>query len=490
MSDAAVATDEEDRSGPGFLATLPIVLWQRRWFVIIPAVLIALAAIAAAFLMPRTYRASATLLVESQDLPGTAGNVDDDPIDRRMAKIRQQILSRPDLVALIQSNDLYNASTRSQPLSALVERLRDNTSITAIDADIQRAGGRSNKGSIAFQLYFDYPRPVQAQLVAQSFVDRLLKLSATSSQIEAQTNVAFLEDQEGQLKTQLSEIEGQINHIAGVNGAALAQSSVGMMGMSSGTDYAGQIAALERQNATLREQSGSGVGVERDPNVVAAETALAVVRAQYSDNHPDVRLAETRLAAARANAKSFQARGVSTLVQQQVEANNRAIADLQRQRGAEQGRLNALAAAQSRGPQAAQEVQQLQAKADTVRANLSKVSENLLNARSLSKLADQQRGERLTLVEPPVTPDRPTSPNRPLLIAGGLAGGLFAGLVLALLVELLLRPIRDPGQLTALLGEPPLTVVPVFAHRDQGSRRRFNFGRLRLPFLRRRRQAL
>ncbi|WP_137785218.1 Wzz/FepE/Etk N-terminal domain-containing protein [Sphingomonas sp. 3P27F8] len=472
MNDGARASLDDQQESSGLIGNLPMVLWQRRWLVIVPAVLIAVAALAAAYLLPRKYESKATLLVESQDLPGaTAAPGGDDPINRRIAKIRQQILSRPDLVELIQANDLYNASAHSEPLSKLVDRMRDATTISAIDADIQGSpsGGKPNSGSIAFSLSFAYPRAAQAQIVAQTFVDRLLKLSATSSQDEAQTNVAFLEDQESNLQAQVQGIESQINRIAGVNGAALSSAGLGMVGAGASIDYAGQIAALQRENAALNVQTG--VAVERDPNVTAAEAALAAAKAQYSDNHPDVKLAESRLAAARANSKQFQTRGVSAVVQQQLSANNRAIADLQRQRGAEQSRAAALAAAQARGPQVAQQVQQLQARADIIRANLAKVSANLLTARSMAKLADQQRGERLTLIDPPVTPDHPTSPNRPLLIVGGIVGGLAVGLALALLVELVLRPIRSAGQLTNLLGEPPLAVVPVLS--GKGNRRRW-----------------
>ncbi|MFT3975961.1 MAG: Wzz/FepE/Etk N-terminal domain-containing protein [Sphingomonas bacterium] len=475
MTDSVPAVPEDHDAGGGLIGSLPVILWQRRWFVIVPAVLIAVAGLAAAFLLPRKYESKAILLVESQDLPGAQnGQTNDDPIDRRMAKIRQQILSRPDLVELIQANNLYNASSHSEPLSKLVERMRDATTISAVDADIERgtSGGRSNSGSIAFSLTFAYPTANQAQVVAQTFVDRLLKLSTSASQEEAQTNVAFLEDQESNLQSQIQAIESQINRITGVNGAALSSANLGMMAMGGSIDYAGQIASLQRENATLKIQTG-GVAVERDPNVTAAEAALAAARAKYSDNHPDVKLAESQLAAARANSRQYQSRGVSSVVQQQIEANNRAIADLQRQRDMERGRAAALAAAQARGPQVAQEVQQLQARADGIRANLQKVSANLLTARSISKLADQQRGERLTLIEPPVTPDHPTSPNRPMLIVGGIVGGIGAGLALALLIELILRPIRSASQLTRLLGEPPLAVVPVLSK----TQRRWRFMR-------------
>ena len=81
--------------------------------------------IAAAFLLPRSYRAKAVMLVESQSLPDSTVSASlDNVIDRRIAKIREQILSRPDLVGLIQANNLYDANSRQQPLSVLVNRMK------------------------------------------------------------------------------------------------------------------------------------------------------------------------------------------------------------------------------------------------------------------------------------------------------------------------------------------------------------------------------
>lgn len=326
-------TNEDDTQPPGMLASLPIVLWQRKWLLIVPAVLIAIAAVAAAFLLPRSYQARAVLLVESKDVPD-APNGQGDPIDRRMARIRQQILSRPDLVELIQANDLYNASRHGEPLSLLVDRMRNATDISAVNADIERAPSGASSGSVAFSLTFDYPTPGPAQVVAQTFVDRLLKLDATQTQADAQGNVNFLADQEADLQRQVSQIEGRIKQVAGANGAALSSAATTMMTGGAGIDYAGQIAGLQRENAQLTAQASTAV--DRDPNVVAAEGALTAAQATYSDTHPDVQLARKRLEIARAAANGISSRNVSTAVRQQVAANNSAIAQLNQQRASEQ----------------------------------------------------------------------------------------------------------------------------------------------------------
>jgi len=452
----------EDEQSSGVLANLPVILWQRRWLFVIPAVLIAIAATAAAFLLPRTYQARALLLVESNEMADAQPGQDGNPIDRRMARIRQQILSRPDLVELIQTNDLYGASRHAEPLSNLIERMRKATDISSVNADIQ-GGPSGNKGSIAFSLTFDYPEPGPAQIVAQTFVDRLLKLDAKQTQADAEGNVNLLEDQAASLQQEVTQIEGRIKQIAGANGAALSSAGATMMTGGAGIDYAGQIAALQRENAQLTAQTSTAV--DRDPNVVAAEAQLTAAQSTNSDSHPDVQIARKRLEIARAAAQGISSRNLSSAVRQQIATNNSAIAQLSRQRASEEGRVAMLAAAQARGPAVFQEVQQLQARADMVRTNLARVSTSLLNAKSVSKLTEDQRGERLTLIEPPVTPDRPTSPNRPLLIIGGILAGLAAGLGLVLLVELILRPIRSTSQLTQITGEAPLGVVPVLDSR-------------------------
>lgn len=480
ISTLADPREDEEVQAPGLLASLPSILWHRKWLLIVPAILLAIAGVAAAFLLPRSYQARATLLVESKDLPDATVANGSDPIDRRMARIRQRILSRPDLVELIQANDLYNVSQRTEPLSTLVDRMRKATDISAVNADIQSAPGGASNGSIAFSLTFTYPQPGPAEVVAQTFVDRLLKLDASQTQADAQSNVNYLQDQESGLQAQVSQIEGRMKQVAGANGAALSSAGAIMMSGGVGIDYASQVATLQRENAQLAGQASTVV--DRDPNVLAAEAALTAAQATFSDSHPDVQLARKRLEIARSAANGLSSRNVSTAVRQQIAANNSAIADLNRQRAVEQSRISTMAAAQARGPAAQQEVQQLQSRADMLRTNLARVSTALLNARSVSKLTDAQRGERLTLIEPPVTPDHPTSPNRFLLIVGGIAGGIGLGLVLVLLAELIQRPIRNATQLTQLLGEPPLAVVPVLS---AGGGRGGLLGRL--PFVGRRR---
>src|SRR5438874_283883 len=90
-------------------------------------------------------RSTATLLVQSQDLPTT---IVDSPttsaVEQRIARIREQVLSRGDLIQLIEQNDLYSDERRSKPLSKVIEKMRHATTVGALSSDIGQQSGTQN----------------------------------------------------------------------------------------------------------------------------------------------------------------------------------------------------------------------------------------------------------------------------------------------------------------------------------------------------------
>lgn len=469
MSDgyAGYPADGNESEGGGILAYLPSILWQRRWWIIVPVVLGTIVGLAAAVLLPAKYRSSATLLVESPELPAQfIGQQQTSLIDQRIAKVRQQVLSRPDLIQLIENNNLYPEQRASKPLSEVIETMRDATSISPVSANVQSGQGGTN--TIAFSLTFDYSEPQKAQIVAQDFVERLVKLDATQTAQQATGNVEFLQDQANSLSGQINSIERQIETIKAANGMALSTGGMMMLGTGGG-GYQSQIAGLQRENAQLQAQIKlDSNAADRDPAVVAAEAQLAGMKAIYSDNHPDVLAAQSRLAEARKFAVTNVARSnTSSALRSQIASNNAAIADLTRAQNSDQARTSAVASAQAKAPVVSEQIAQLNARAEGLRTNFQQVQTNLLAARGTARISEQQRGERLSVIDPPVAPDRPTSPNRPLLVLGGVAGGAVLGLAIAFLFEMLMRPIRGVASLQSVIGEPPMVIVPKITSRKK-----------------------
>jgi polysaccharide biosynthesis transport protein len=465
----SVVTDDDDGQdeGSSLLAHIPAIIRQRKWFMIIPAIILSLAGVVASFLLPTTYRSTAVLLVESSQLPmDITGASTTDAIDQRIAKVRQQVLSRPDLIEMIQRLDLYAKDRANTPLSEVIQKLRDKVSFDPMSAEFQgRGSGKSS--TIAFSMSFDYPDPVKAQAVAQDLVEKILQIDQTKNAEQAATTVQFLTDQSANLQTQITALESQISGIKAHNGSALANSGVTMLG-GGGGNYDAQIAALQRDNSQLNTQRDLvKTAATRDPMVSGAEAQLAALRAVYAESHPDVIIAKQRLA----EAKSLAAKNVGNIpvdaIASQISFNNSQIAALQGAKSREMAQTSAVISAQSRAPLVVEQVAQLQQRLDGLNTQYQQVSTKLMTAQAGAKMKSEQMGERLSLVDPPVIPDQPSWPNRPLLMAGGLLAGLGLGLVMMIGIELIRRPIRGLDMVKAITGVAPLVAIPTIVPKGQ-----------------------
>jgi len=472
MMETTTIERAESGGGAWLINHLPTILWHRRLYVIISFVVFFLAGLITAFTLPTLYRSSATMLVESQDLstdvveaPG-AGK-----IEERIAKIRERVLSRGDLISVIEQNDLYPTERRSKPMSYVVDKMRKATTVGALSGDIG-SGGDNKSDVIAIKMDYDYPDPAKAQAVMQAYVTQFLRMDSEQVEDQANLTVRFLTDQATKLQSQIQAVEGQITALKASNGSALA-SAGGSTFVDTGS-YTAQIANLENQNRQLLSQSN---GTGGDSALSQAEAALAAAQSMYSDSHPDVIAAKERVATLR-RAQGPGSVGPSASVQEQIRANNAAIAQLNAARNAAVGRANASMAGQARAPAIMERAMQLENQANTLRAQYKTIADDLLKAQSGARLANEQRAERLSLVEPPNLPDTPHWPNRPIVIGAGAAAGLGFGLLLALLIELLNRPMRSPAQLQAM-GLPVLGVVPILQSKP---------GKKRFSLLRRKRE--
>lgn len=399
MTELTQVEPELKGGGAWFLNHLPAILWQRRYYMLVPFVLLLAIATVVAFTLPTLYRSTATLLVESPDLPPDIAQPTGNNIEERIAKIREQILSRGELISLIQQNDLYGDERRSKPMSYIVDNMRKSTTVAALNGDIGKNAGAKNN-VIAVSLSFDYPDPAKAQAVLQGYVSGFLRKDSDETQDQADVTVRFLQDEATKLQSQIQDIDNRITTLKSENGAALVGGAGAPMLMDTGS-YTAQISSLEQQNRQLLTQSQSQSG---DPQLTAAETELAQARAMYSDTHPDVirareRVEELKQVAVKSNNGST--------IQQQIQANNAAIAQLRAERDQAVSKASAAAAGQARAPAILEQASQLENQANTLRDQYKEVAANLLKAQGSARLASEQRGERLSLVDPANLPDQP-----------------------------------------------------------------------------------
>jgi polysaccharide biosynthesis transport protein len=459
---SAANLEPEAQSGGGMgaiFSQLPLILWQRKWLVIVPLVLGAILAVATAFLLPKKYESAAVLLVQAPALPREiVGQTVDQVVAQRIESIRQQIINRPALIALIDRNELYTDERGDTPLSEIVESMRD--SITLVPETVSLGTNTLEEKTIAVRLAYVYEDPVKAQAVAQQLMERLVEVDSTSTAEQLTQAVQFLTEQQQDLQRKIETAEGEVAAFNARYGGVIASGSMAAMGGGAAA-FDLQISTLQREIAELEAQKRTLATAEtRDPAVVQAEGALIAARGIYSESHPDVVRAKARLEQAKQFAQQNVARVPAEELDNRIRLARGQIAQLEAAKSNERSQTASIMSQRAAAPGVQQQAAQLQQRVETLYKQFEETSNRLLSARANARAGEEQLGERLMVVDPPVVPDSPQSPNRPLIIGLGIAGGLGLGLLLGLGAELLLRPIRDPAVLTALTGSRPLAIVP------------------------------
>lgn len=481
--------EQEEETGGGIgaiVSQLPLILWQRKWLVVLPLLLCTMAAVAAAFLLPRKYESAAVLLVQAPSLPREiVGQTVDQVVAQRIESIRQQIINRPALIALIDRNGLYQRERGDTPLSQIVEEMRD--AITLGPETVAMASGGAEEKTIAVRLAFVYEDPVKAQAVAQQLMERVVEVDSTNSAEQLTQAVQFLTEQQQDLQRKIAAAEGEVAAFNARYGGIIASNALAPMGGGAAAfDF--QISNLEREIADLEAQRRTLATADtRDPSVVQAEGALAAARAIYSESHPDVVRAKARVEQARQFAQTNIARLPVGEIDTKIRLARGQIAQLQAAKSRENSQTAAVMSQRAAAPGIQQQAAQLQQRVQTLYKQFEDTSNRLLSARANERAGEEQLGERLMVVDPPVVPDSPETPNRPLIIGLGIAAGLMLGLLLGLAAEVILRPIRDPAALTAITGRRPLAIIPQLdgsgsiaqGRRAGGTRRRFAWPRFR-----------
>ena len=126
------------------------LLKVKKWFLIIPALLISLISLLVAFLLPSIYQSSSTILIEEQQIPQDFVRTTVTGVaDERIQTLTQQILSRTKLLEIIKQFNLYADMRDKYTQEEIIEKMRDDIKIETIGVDtIQGKKGKSGSKGI------------------------------------------------------------------------------------------------------------------------------------------------------------------------------------------------------------------------------------------------------------------------------------------------------------------------------------------------------
>jgi len=245
----------------------------------------------------------------------------------------------------------------------------------------------------------------------------------------------------------------------------------------------------KREIDSLEQSVGQGVDTnDLQRQLEDAQRKLASSRKQYSADHPDVKQLERLVASLEKQLQSAGQPQVASATQ--AKPDNPAYIQIKAQREAAVAERASLVSKRSELRAKVAEYEKRIASAPAVARDYSAMVRELENdelqyreirqkqsaADSSRNLEDERKGERMTLIEPPVTPTEPISPNRGVIMVLGIVLAFGGAVAIATLLDLLDPSVRGPRDLLALLATPPLAVVPVIVTAEDLKSRRL--GRL------------
>ncbi|HKR46485.1 MAG TPA: hypothetical protein VJU59_43630 [Paraburkholderia sp.] len=230
------------------------------------------------------------------------------------------------------------------------------------------------------------------------------------------------------------------------------------------------VVRMKREIAGLESQLGKSVSAgEIARDLEKARGELAAAREHYGPEHPDVVKLERIVAGIESSAGATitaeaDAEGADNPAYIQVKSQREAAinerASLQDSRQGVSRKITSLEASLTQAPNVEREYRVLARDLDNAQLKYAEVRQKQMEAKVSQNLEVERKSERFTLIEPPLVPEEPVSPNRKAILALGflLALGAAAGIVF--LLESLDSSVRSRRDLENLLTVPPLAVVP------------------------------
>lgn len=456
--------------------------------------------IVVAVVIPPVYQSTGTILIESQQIPTDLVQATvTSYADERIEVIRQRVMTRENLLRIIEKYQLFKDDQRDLATSERVDQLREFIRVELVSANMQNR--QQSKAAIAFKVSFEYRNAEIAHKVANELVTLFLDENVKTRTERAVETTEFLAQEAERLRHELEKIENQVALYKQQHANALPEHLEMRMQMVQQSDA--QMNELEREYKDTQERlryldvelsaakSNAGQIMDSAGQAQLPMTELEKLRAEYArlsstykEDHPDIKALKRKIdaleksqSAATATTGGDKAQAsppVNLLVakiQAQIDAGNSRLASIDQQRKTLRARLGQLQNEIIRSPQVEHELSTLLRDYDTAKKKYDEVTSKRNTARIAENLEQENKAERFTLLEPPMMPDKPIKPDRKKIVVMGFLLAIAGSLGAIGAFETMDPRVRGAEALSAVAGIRPLAVVPYITTQAELRRR-------------------
>jgi polysaccharide chain length determinant protein (PEP-CTERM system associated) len=427
----------------------------------------------------------------------------------RINGMAQSILSRATLTSIINNFGLFKSDLKKAPMEDVIDQMR--TSIPIRPTEGVAASGRVMP---AMQISFIYPDKYLAQKVCADLVSRFIDASSQGMNESTQAVHSFIQDELGQAKQQLDELDKRLADFRTKNAGRLPEEM--QMNMQRMTALEGRLGSLSEalnRNSEQRMILESQLNMAKDrlaavksPQVAAhndkvnelnrqidsLDLSILSMRDRYTEDYPDLQAARDRLAflkkqrdlaakekvtadfsaydPATATPERMSVQDQLTSINTQMKALNLEAAQYRKDMVSTNAAIREFQARLQGVPAGEKEYSDMLRDRDLARAKYLDLAANRARSTVAMHLEQRRQGETLELIDPASLPSEPFAPKRTTMLPVGAVIGLVVGVVIVAIREMKdtsLKNLKDARLYTQLniLGSVPLLENDVVVQR-------------------------
>ncbi len=452
--------DEDDSLSWRQLRHLVHAPLRRPALVLVPWLGILLLAGLSLFVLPKKYRSSTLILIESEKVPESfVTKVATEESSRRIENIKPEILSRTRLERVLAEANPYpdlDSKTRA------VDRMRKDTSVNA-------------SGDDGFTVEYVHRDPRKAQEVTDRLATLFIDESVKAREHQVEDAVDFLVTQVSDARKELEKKDVALRRFKEERMGRLPEqleanlATMEMLQRELHSVEESLFLAREKQDALAR-----GVSRSNQEGLPASDTSvpggleglraqLAALRDRYTDEHPDVQTLRSRIARLEASLAYARPTPVDTtadVTREQLKRVGLEVTRLELRRSEIEKRIATVSGRVEDTPRTEQELANLKRDYEQLSENYTALLAKQLEAQMAGRLERRWKGDRFRILDPAHLPEKPDFPKPLRILALGLVLGLLVGLVSALTAEMLDPTIKDGDELQELVEFPVLARIP------------------------------
>jgi polysaccharide chain length determinant protein (PEP-CTERM system associated) len=490
------------------------ILWNRRWFVAIPAVVIASATAVASMFLPNSYRATTQIVIIPQRVPENfvTPTVTAD-LRERLSTIQQQILSRTRLERIVQEFNLYPRERSRMIMEDVIERMRG-------DINVGIAPSRNRRDPVTnFTVSFTANDARTAMRVTERLASLFVQENVEDRALLADQTDQFLKAQLEEAKRRLADQEAKVQQFRARNYGRLPEEVTSNLALMQGKQARLQslfegsnrdrdrLSALEKTlsempsaTTTVAAPAARAGGSDRGVPSTAAQALeqargeLRGLQLRLTANHPDIGRAKRLIAELERKAEEEALQQplsavtpaanvvVDRALAQRAEQMRTEIAEIRarlesakRESAVLEAQIDELSGRVQAGPALQAELAGLTRDYTTTQETYTQLLKKSEESKMALNLERRQIGEQFKVIDGARLPERPISPDRFRINMFGILGGLGLGLALVALLEYRDTSFKSDDDIMTTLSLPVLAVIPVMTNaveRRQARRRK------------------